>query len=204
MAFSAFLARLSFKALHWNRILNGLLLLVLFILIKSRQFSFYPWPTLMLAVFTLIILLQFAAIMWAFPIEIRPSRRFHGSTLLLLLLLGGLAILLVRKPAEEQATEQGGGLIKPDLFRFDFSPFLRLESEISLKEDLVLIVHKDAEDSHIFLRRYILQGMRKRKASIRTRCGMRLNIHRNCQLRNRYWNFQTGGTGATPNRNTLS
>lgn len=163
MAFSAFFARFSFKALHWNRILNGILLLVLFILIKSRQFSFYLWPTLMLAVFTLIILLQFAAIMWAFPIEIRPSRKFRGSTLLLLLFLGGLAILLVRKPAEEQATEQGGGLIKPDLFRFDFSPFLRLESEISLKEDLVLIVHKDAEDSHIFLRRYILSGYEEKK-----------------------------------------
>lgn len=167
MAASAYMAGLSFRALHWNRIINGVLVLAFFLIIKSRQLTFYLWPTQLLAVFALIVLLQFAALMTASPLNHGPRLRRNGAMILLLLLLGSLAIFLVRKPAEEQATEQGGGLIKPDLFRFDFSQFLRLESEISLKEDLVLIVHKDEEDSHIFIRRYILSGYDTKKGFYR-------------------------------------
>jgi hypothetical protein len=54
--------------------------------------------------------------------------------------------------------ERGGGLLEPKLFSFDFSQFLRLESEISVNDDLVLIVKKDPYDDHIFLRRYTLSG----------------------------------------------
>lgn len=177
MGLSTFMAGISFKALHWNRICNSLLVLVFFLLIRSRQFTFYVWPTAMLVVFALIIILQFVSLMLAFPRQgfplqasprqSFPLRRTIGSGLFLLLFLGILSIIVLRKPAEEQATEQGGGLIKPDLFRFDFSQFLRLESEISLKEDLVLIVHKDQEDSHILIRRYILSGYDTKKGFYR-------------------------------------
>ncbi|MEW6564409.1 MAG: transglutaminase domain-containing protein [Spirochaetota bacterium] len=167
MGLSTFMAGISFKALHWNRICNSLLVLVFFLLIRSRQFTFYVWPTAMLVVFALIIILQFVSLMLASPRQSFPLRRTIGSGLFLLLFLGILSIIVLRKPAEEQATEQGGGLIKPDLFRFDFSQFLRLESEISLKEDLVLIVHKDQEDSHILIRRYILSGYDTKKGFYR-------------------------------------
>lgn len=167
MTLSTVMAGKSFRALHWNRILNGLFLLCLFLVIKSRQFSFYTWPTEMLSLFALILLLQFVSLLLAFPLRNSLSQRSFLSVLLLLLIFSTLTVLLMRKPAEEQATEKGGGLIKPDLFRFDFSQFLRLESEISLKEDLVLIVHKDPEDSHIFIRRYILSGYDTKKGFYR-------------------------------------
>lgn len=158
MALSTFMAARSFQTLHWNRILNGLFVICLFLVIKSRQFSFYVWPTEMLAIFVLVMILQFASLMAAFPLKSSITPASLSLTLLVLLIFGNLTVISMRKNAEEQATEQGGGLIKPNLFRFDFSQFLRLESEISLKEDLVLIVHKDPEDSHIFIRRYILSG----------------------------------------------
>ncbi|MCA1949470.1 MAG: tetratricopeptide repeat protein [Treponema sp.] len=164
---STFMAKLSFKALHWNRIANGILLLLFFLVLKSKNFTFYLWPTQMLAIFALIILLQFAALLMAYPYKVQSYRKNKFWALFILLLIGLFSILLVRKPAEEQAAEQGGGLIKPDLFRFDFSQFLRLESEISLKEDLVLILHKDPEDSHILLRRYILSGYGSKKGFYR-------------------------------------
>ena len=167
IAISSFMARRSYKALHGNRIANGLLLLVFFVIFKSKDLSFYLWPTQMLTVFTFIALLQFAALVVASPYKIPMYRKNKSWALMILLMIGLFSILLVRKPAEDQATEQGGGLIKPDLFRFDFSQFLRLESEISLKEDLVLILHKDPEDSHILLRRYILSGYGNKKGFYR-------------------------------------
>ncbi len=164
---STYMAGSSYRGLHWNRILNGLFLICFFLVIKSRQFTWYIWPMELLAVFMLIILLQFVSLMVAHPVLSKGFIRSSIPILLVLLLLGGLSVILLRMSAEEQATEQGGGLIKPDLFRFDFSQFLRLESEISLKEDLVLIVHKDSDDDHILIRRYILSGYDTRKGFYR-------------------------------------
>ncbi|AEJ20947.1 transglutaminase domain-containing protein [Gracilinema caldarium] len=164
---STYMAGSSYSGLHWNRILNGIFLICFFIIIKSRQFILYTWPMELLAIFALIMLLQFLALMLAHPLQTRGFKYNSIATLVVLLVLGLFSVVLLRKPAEEQATEQGGGLIKPDLFRFDFSQFLRLESEISLKEDMVLIVHKDPEASSIFIRRYILSGYDTRKGFYR-------------------------------------
>jgi transglutaminase-like putative cysteine protease len=90
--------------------------------------------------------------------------------LLLPLLLGVLMLLLGRY--SEASTAQGGGLIRPTLFRFDFADYVNLESEISLSRDLVLLYREEAESSRQrlllrsggrLLRRFVLSGYDPRR-----------------------------------------
>lgn len=57
---------------------------------------------------------------------------------------------------EDQATAGGGGLMKPDLFQFDFAPLVRLEEQIHLGEDLVLLYREEGPAQQRYLRRMVL------------------------------------------------
>lgn len=48
--------------------------------------------------------------------------------------------------------------MKPTLFRFDFSRYVKLESEISMSSDLVLLFGTEGPADRMLLRRYILSG----------------------------------------------
>jgi transglutaminase-like putative cysteine protease len=61
------------------------------------------------------------------------------------------------------AVRLGGGLMKPTLFRFDFSQFVKLESQIEMSDDLVLLFRKQGPAKRILLRRYILSGYEKKR-----------------------------------------
>ncbi|MDR3304290.1 MAG: hypothetical protein LBS86_07750, partial [Treponema sp.] len=78
-----------------------------------------------------------------------------GATLLVLALVGSVLFL---GRAQEGAVDRGGGLLEPKLFQFDFSQVLRLESEISMNDDLVFIMKKEGDDDHVLLRRFVLSG----------------------------------------------
>ncbi|MFO8063290.1 MAG: transglutaminase-like domain-containing protein [Spirochaetota bacterium] len=97
----------------------------------------------------------------------RLGRRELVPLLLILLplLLGVLFSLLARY--SEASTAQGGGLIRPTLFRFDFADYVNLESEISLSRDLVLLYREEAQSPEQevrlrtgdrLLRRFVLSG----------------------------------------------
>jgi tetratricopeptide (TPR) repeat protein len=138
-------------------ILQGTLLTVLFCITPTAEMEAYRWPILMIAVFTGILLLQIVAFILSLPPEYRLRRQegiSGGIALFILIILGG--VLFIR-PSQEKAVEKGGGLLEPQLFRFDFSQFMRLETEISINDDLILIMKKDP-DTHILLRRYVLSG----------------------------------------------
>ncbi len=60
----------------------------------------------------------------------------------------------------EAAVSAGGGLLKPSLFRFDFSNYLTLESEIRQTRDLVLLYRRDRPIDRHLLRRFVLDGYR--------------------------------------------
>ncbi|GHT95282.1 hypothetical protein FACS1894141_3600 [Spirochaetia bacterium] len=135
-----------------------ILLLVIFCVVRTADMEVYRWPVLMLALFAAIIFLQILALMLSLPPAFALQRKEGvrtGIVLFIMVILGGA--LLIR-PSQEKAVDRGGGLLQPNLFKFDFSQILRLESEISLNEDLVLIVRKDPEDTHEFLRRFVLSG----------------------------------------------
>ncbi|MDR2398545.1 MAG: hypothetical protein LBD74_07290, partial [Spirochaetaceae bacterium] len=144
--------------LRADLILADTLLLVVFSIAHAASLVLYRWPIFMLALFTLILVLQLFALILSCPPEFRLRKGEAlgaGLAVCFLVLLGGVLFL---RPSQERAVDQGGGLLEPKLFSFDFSQFLHLESEISMNEDLVFIVKKDAEDRHILLRRYVLSG----------------------------------------------
>jgi tetratricopeptide (TPR) repeat protein len=148
----------SRRFLRADIIAADVLLLVIFCIVRTTDMEVYRWPVLMIALFTGLLFLQILALMLSLPPEYRLRKTEGlpgGLALFILVLLGGL--LLIR-PSQERAVDRGGGLLQPNLFRFDFSQFLRLESEISMGDDLVFIVRKDPGDAHIFLRRFVLSA----------------------------------------------
>ncbi|MDR1596203.1 MAG: hypothetical protein LBR99_00730, partial [Treponema sp.] len=157
-AFSTYFAARSRRFLRADIIAADVLLLVIYSIVRTSDLPAYRWPVLMIAVFSGIIFLQILAFMLSLPPEYGLQRRegiLGGLTLFILVVLGGL--LLIR-PSQEEAVGKGGGLLEPNMFHFDFSQVLRLESEISMNDDLAFIVRKDPEDEHIYLRRYVLSG----------------------------------------------
>lgn len=58
----------------------------------------------------------------------------------------------------EGASKDGGGLMQPTLFRFDFSDYIKLETEISMDNDLVLLFRNYGYLNSVYLRRFYLSG----------------------------------------------
>ncbi|MDR0877309.1 MAG: hypothetical protein LBN21_04595, partial [Treponema sp.] len=143
------------------------LFVVLFSIASTSNMAAYRWPVLMIAVFGAVLFLQILALIFSIPPEFRLQRKegaLAGGFLFALVLIAGLLFI---RPSQERAVERGGGLLEPKLFSFDFSQVLRLENEISVNDDLVLIVKKDADDTHILLRRYTLSGYEKKQGFYR-------------------------------------
>jgi hypothetical protein len=135
-----------------------IMILVLFVINRSADLAAYRWPALPIAVFSGVVFMQILALMLSLPPELRPQKAEKGVAALAVLLLVLAGGLLIIRPSQEQAVDRGGGLLQPNLFQFDFSQILRLESEIKMNDDLALIVRKDSGDHHIYTRRFTLSG----------------------------------------------
>lgn len=166
-ALGSFVAARSRSFLRIELILSNLIPVALFALNRSSDFSPYQLPVMMMGLFALFLVLQFLALILSSGEPLRPGRREGSGAALVVLLLIPAAAALLLKPSEEGLVDQGGGLLKPNLFRFDFSQFLRLESEISLSDDLALIVRKEEDDSRILLRRFVLSGYHPKRGFYR-------------------------------------
>jgi tetratricopeptide (TPR) repeat protein len=146
---------------------DAVLLLLVFSIARTSNISLYRWPIVMIVLFAGIVFVQALALLFSPPPEIRlrKSEAIPAAlALLALIIFGGFLFL---KPSQERAVEKGGGLLEPKLFSFDFSQFLRLDSEISMNDDLILIVKKDSNDDHILLRRSVLSGYSKKQGFYR-------------------------------------
>jgi tetratricopeptide (TPR) repeat protein len=151
----------SRKFLRASVIADAVLLVVVFSIAHTANIELYRWPVVMIAVFAGIVFLQTLALLFSPSLETGPQKSEvipAAAALLALIALGGILFL---RPSQERAVEKGGGLLEPKFFNFDFSRFLRLDSEISMNDDLVLIVKKDSDDNHILLRRSVLSGYSK-------------------------------------------
>jgi hypothetical protein len=157
-ALTTFFAARSRRFLRGDIAASMMILLVLVCVVRTADLEAYRWPVLMIALFAGVIFLQIISLMLSLPPEYltRTAERVRAAVVLFLLVLIG-GILMIR-PSQEGAIDKGGGLLQPNLFQFDFSQFLRLESEITMGEDLVLIVRKDPEDYHYLIRRFVLSG----------------------------------------------
>jgi len=144
--------------LRMGIIVEDTFFLVLFSIKASASMDAYRWPILMIGLFVFVFFLQVLAMVFSMPPELKLQRKekVFASVFIFLLVFAGGALFI--RPFQERAVEKGGGLLEPNLFRFDFSRILRLESEISMNDDLVLIVKKDPYDYHSLLRRYTLSG----------------------------------------------
>jgi len=158
IAFTTYFSGRSRHFLRADIIAADTFFLVLFSIVSPFSIKAYRWPVLMIGLFALAFFLQILALVFSAPPEFK-LRKKEGSVaalaLFLLVFFGGTFFI---RPFQEKAVDRGGGLLEPKLFRFDFSQVIRLESEISVNDDLVLIVKKDPYDSHILLRRYTLSA----------------------------------------------
>jgi hypothetical protein len=157
-AYSTYFSIRSRKFLRAAAGIDLLILLLVYSFAHTRNIEFYRWPVVMIAVFGLAGFLELAALIRSMPAEIGLRRGERMGATVTLFLLAALGASLFIRPSQEKAVEQGGGLLEPQLFSFDFSKILKLESQISMNDDLALIVKKDPDDYHILLRRYVLSG----------------------------------------------
>ncbi|MBA7606053.1 hypothetical protein ES703_13191 [subsurface metagenome] len=164
---------------------NALILIAIFWSEARYRISLYPHPSLFaVALFAFLfgeILVLMLGRMEAHrpPLE-RPSgtgperagpapgswkteaRSFLSFMWLLIPLLVILLFFLLGR-FNEGAVRLGGGLMKPTLFRFDFSQFIKLESDIEMSDGLVLLFRKEGPAKRILLRRFILSGYDKKR-----------------------------------------
>lgn len=155
IAASTWFSLRSAKFLRGCVIADIIILLIIYSIARTANIDIYRWPIVMIILFAIVVFLQTLSLLFSIPVKLRIKEICYSiAALLIIITLGGFLFL---KPFQEQAVEMGGGLLKPNLFNFDFSQFLKLESEISMKNDLVLIVKKDY-DRNIFLRRSVLSG----------------------------------------------
>jgi tetratricopeptide (TPR) repeat protein len=148
-------------------IADVVLLIVIFGFTGIADAAVYRWPIVMIDLLAEIIFLQALALLFSLPPEISLYRREKAAAIAVLLLLVCIGAMLFLKPSQERAAQKGGGLLEPKLFSFDFSQFLRLDTEISMGDDLIMIVKKDRGDDHILMRRAVMSGYNKKQGFFR-------------------------------------
>jgi transglutaminase-like putative cysteine protease len=152
---------------RWEAGFDALLLMAVFWPQGNYRITLYPHPTVLsysIFLFVLLALLLMVMIRTTGGTEKWQGKlRSTVSFLWVLLPLLLLVLLFVLGRYNQGAVRLGGGLMKPTLFRFDFSQFIRLESQIEMSDDLVLLFRKQGPARRILLRRYILSGYEKKR-----------------------------------------
>ena len=74
------------------------------------------------------------------------------------LILLSLVLIPVSRLYRSESVKEGGGLLESSLFHFDFTDYLTLESKISMKDELVLLLQMEDAPEKSYLRRYILSA----------------------------------------------
>ena len=164
---ATYLTGRSPRATPWERLLNAALLAGVFWIQGEYKNPTYAHPVFQALAVTaflvneaVILILYFKPQTGGRTKNLRRGR-WARSLLPAVAILVPLFLLLfwaLFTKYEEASVASAGGLMKPDLFRFDFSSFIKLESEISMNEDLVLLFRKEGTPEKRLLRRFILSG----------------------------------------------
>ncbi|MCX7786490.1 MAG: transglutaminase-like domain-containing protein [Spirochaetes bacterium] len=78
-----------------------------------------------------------------------------------------LALYIAYDRYTAQSLEARGGLLKAELFRFDFTHYLSLETEIRQTKDLVLLYRRSEPIDRYLLKRFLLEGYEPGKGFFR-------------------------------------
>ncbi|NVP25727.1 DUF58 domain-containing protein [Treponema phagedenis] len=95
-------------------------------------------------------------------VEVKPFKKLFIFFTLFILLIA-VSLLLILNTYNKFSVAKNGGLLQQTLFKFDFSPFLTLQDEIKISDNLLFLVHIQNEYSYAFLRRMYLGGWEKDK-----------------------------------------
>jgi tetratricopeptide (TPR) repeat protein len=166
-AASTFLSVRSRLFLRAAVIVDALLLIAISGIAHLSDLTIYRLPIVMIIILAGIVFFQALALLFSLPPELKIKKAEKTVAVAMLLLLITIGGLLFLKPSQQRAAQKGGGLLEPKLFSFDFSQILRLDSEISMNDDLVLIVKKDPADNHILMRRSVMSGYSRKQGFYR-------------------------------------
>ncbi|WP_461247655.1 transglutaminase domain-containing protein [Treponema sp. R6D11] len=137
------------------------LLIFIYSVARAGNIEIYRFPIVMIVLFGAVVLLLALALLFSTPPETKLRAKEKLLALAALVVIIGTGGVLFIRPVQEQAAQMGGGLLEPKFFSYDFSKLLKLDPEISVNDDLILIVKKE-NDNHIFLRRSVLSGYSKK------------------------------------------
>ncbi|MBI9102331.1 MAG: transglutaminase domain-containing protein [Spirochaetales bacterium] len=143
--------------IKWEVILNGWLLFFLFFSQGKFELNLLPHPIYLAGGAALFLLFEIIIlILTASSCGSDRKTILVFIFLLIMIISGGFIFFLGRY--SKGAVSQGGGLVKPTLFRFDFSKYIKLESEITMSTDLVLLFREEEPSQQPLLRRFVLSG----------------------------------------------
>jgi transglutaminase-like putative cysteine protease len=171
--------------------LNALLLILVFWTQAGYRLTLYPHPSIYAWVIALYIVAELFVILLAgYGPALRRERPARGPApepgptpaerpridaravlsftwVLVPLILLFFLFLLGRYG--EGSVMAGGGLMKPTLFRFDFAPYVKLESEIRTSDQTVLLFRTEGRPDRYLLRRFVLSGYDENQGFFMTR-----------------------------------
>ena len=141
--------------------LNSALLVLVFWSQAGYRLTLYPHPSIYAWILALFVVAEFFVLLLSGTggraarderIDRRAVLSFGWIVVPLLLVF----LLFLLGKYSEGAVKAGGGLMKPTLFRFDFAPYVRLESEIRTSNDTVLLFRTEGKADRFLLRRFVL------------------------------------------------
>ena len=142
--------------------INSVLLVTVFWSQAGYRLTLYPHPLAFALVLSVFVIAEFFVLLLTGATTAGSDTRapLRGRTILSFawivvpLLLIFLFFLLGKY--SEGAVKAGGGLMRPTLFRFDFAPYVRLESEIRTSNDTVMLFRTEGKSDRFLLRRFVL------------------------------------------------
>lgn len=141
--------------------LNAVLLVVVLWSQAGYRLTLFSHPSILANLLAVFILAELVVLLLARG-ERPTLRSVMGFAWVLVPLLLVFLLFLLGKYGEG-AVKAGGGLMRPTLFRFDFSHYVRLESEIRTTDELVLLFRTEGEAERYLLRRFVLSGYDPRR-----------------------------------------
>lgn len=136
----------------WERLVHAAAVTALFWSQGPYHVTLYPSPLVLALVFSLFLGSELALLTG------KPPKTASWAAILLVAAVGIAVLWSLLGRYQDQSTASGGGLMKPDLFQFDFAPLVRLEDQITLGDNLVLLYREEGPPRPRYLRRLVLEA----------------------------------------------
>ena len=136
-------------------LLNIIILTLLMWSQGGYRMTLFPHPGMLAGYGIIFFVIELTVLMLTVSV-LSPGSRFRFLCITVPLFI--LAVILLFGRYSEGASKDGGGLMQPTLFRFDFSDYVKLETEISMDNDLVMLFRNYGYLNSVYLRRFYLSG----------------------------------------------